>query len=1128
MTFHGFLIRDCTSTDATIYPAVRDDARGLQFEDGDGEHPESHVATAVEIYTFDADGPHLGQFVRDVRIDVFLTECRLAFACPRYEKGGGWRGDPVSMIVLNTGSKLLAAAKRHGKCLVGQVRYPWVAGVGWRSKAKTFSTLEELRVTVRDGTPRSNTLTAVDLLLPRGVRALDVAEDLMQRVVAHRLRDSTLADDARAALQRLADQGLSTENEGTKFTMAPVPGFRLVGALPQTPERPHQAPAPPKAPAAPPPYAPPPPVTVPAPATAPARLRSSEEAAQVISRSTEFFPRFGVLQPSSPKASVLDALGLRYDPGSWFPFPATGERVLDRLVAKVTARVGVDTELAPARGMAGTRLVPVFRGWSTLLLTDRRLVGLCVRGESLAGPVEAKGGTVVGWSMPLTQATDAVVTEGSSGALVRVASTVAAVGAVAISDIRRPRSDGAYDDVSPDELAARVVDAAGPVVAPAPPAPPAPARAPADEGESGVDKRLLREALGALQPTCEYVTYLAKGQRSPVLGIGVDGFGRLDLDGPPPHGRFLTMGTLWVTTTTAGRAPAITDLGGSTTMRFGPILEGGMELAVYDDHVIGLCTTGATLAGKVGEDRRMPALIFRLDLLLVEEVSLSVRPALLTGTKETSFSLVRSDFPTIALKAETIGRIEDVPTWDGRANGSKAAKGEAGRQIAIAAASLRLRGHAPNREVLLSVIAGDWRQDDGELVADLAPDEVDPDATVPPASREPRPAALPPPPRARPAPPAPPPAFDAYQTRQRPAVAVPPAAPLVPPVADRRPPTEPARRPVRDAPPPVATAPTKRPRPGAVVRIITAIVVVAAVLAAGLLIGVQTSDREMASARLSSSGPLPTISAGGPAAGGTATRTGTGAAPATPKDPQELARQISAAEQTILDPSQSTSQLRDAARSQQLLLRRLDLDPALADRVVPLIDAAVRPSVDQYVRAGRSIKSLIDAQSSYPGWEIVAPLPATELKGYFRDGEAASGVRWQYLAAIAAVETQMGRIKADSSEGAQGPMQFLPSTWERYGNGGNIRSFRDSVMAAGRLLKANGAPNDMRGALYRYNPSESYVQMVDRLAQRMIGNERQYLAIYEWQVLYKHVTGLALLPEGWPSVPATIVGPAES
>ena len=51
---------------------------------------------------------------------------------------------------------------------------------------------------------------------------------------------------------------------------------------------------------------------------------------------------------------------------------------------------------------------------------------------------------------------------------------------------------------------------------------------------------------------------------------------------------------------------------------------------------------------------------------------------------------------------------------------------------------------------------------------------------------------------------------------------------------------------------------------------------------------------------------------------------------------------------------------------------------------------------------------------------------------------------WEVLAAIMLVETRMGRIHSRSSAGAQGPMQFLPATWEAYGLGGDVHDAHDA------------------------------------------------------------------------------------
>ena len=67
-------------------------------------------------------------------------------------------------------------------------------------------------------------------------------------------------------------------------------------------------------------------------------------------------------------------------------------------------------------------------------------------------------------------------------------------------------------------------------------------------------------------------------------------------------------------------------------------------------------------------------------------------------------------------------------------------------------------------------------------------------------------------------------------------------------------------------------------------------------------------------------------------------------------------------------------------------------------------------------------------------------------------------------------------------ERAVGPMQFLPSTWQVWGGGGNLNNVFDAALAAGRYLCAGGlnlsGPAQQADAVFSYNPSDSYVQLV--------------------------------------------------
>jgi hypothetical protein len=105
----------------------------------------------------------------------------------------------------------------------------------------------------------------------------------------------------------------------------------------------------------------------------------------------------------------------------------------------------------------------------------------------------------------------------------------------------------------------------------------------------------------------------------------------------------------------------------------------------------------------------------------------------------------------------------------------------------------------------------------------------------------------------------------------------------------------------------------------------------------------------------------------------------------------------------------------------------------------------------------------------------------------------AYGVPWQVLAAINEVETDYGRDLSVSSAGAEGWMQFLPSSWATYGVDANGDGFADpynpadAIFAAARYLRAAGAATNLRGAIFSYNHSQAYVESVTLRAKLLGG-----------------------------------------
>ncbi|HST32113.1 MAG TPA: lytic murein transglycosylase [Solirubrobacteraceae bacterium] len=143
--------------------------------------------------------------------------------------------------------------------------------------------------------------------------------------------------------------------------------------------------------------------------------------------------------------------------------------------------------------------------------------------------------------------------------------------------------------------------------------------------------------------------------------------------------------------------------------------------------------------------------------------------------------------------------------------------------------------------------------------------------------------------------------------------------------------------------------------------------------------------------------------------------------------------------------------------------------------------------------------SLSSSIAGVPGFFIESFRIPPFLLPIFQAAGTAYGVPWQVLAAINEVETDYGRDLNVSSAGAEGWMQFLPSSWESYGVDANGDGFKDpynpadAIFAAARYLRAAGAAMDVRGAVFSYNHSQAYVESVMLRAKLLGGTPDQLL-----------------------------------
>jgi Transglycosylase SLT domain len=191
---------------------------------------------------------------------------------------------------------------------------------------------------------------------------------------------------------------------------------------------------------------------------------------------------------------------------------------------------------------------------------------------------------------------------------------------------------------------------------------------------------------------------------------------------------------------------------------------------------------------------------------------------------------------------------------------------------------------------------------------------------------------------------------------------------------------------------------------------------------------------------------------------------------------------------------------------QQRIYRLLTRDSSLATRTLALVPQDLAKVSRDLLAAQRELYRLtppIGVQTI----KVARARPAPELLSYYREAQRRFKIPWNVLAAVNFVETKFGKLRSASAAGAQGPMQFMPATWRRYGLGGNVQDAHDAILGAANYLRASGAPQNLRNALHHYNPSSAYVDAVVRYARRIGADRTMFYALYNWQVFVKTPTG---------------------
>jgi membrane-bound lytic murein transglycosylase B len=242
--------------------------------------------------------------------------------------------------------------------------------------------------------------------------------------------------------------------------------------------------------------------------------------------------------------------------------------------------------------------------------------------------------------------------------------------------------------------------------------------------------------------------------------------------------------------------------------------------------------------------------------------------------------------------------------------------------------------------------------------------------------------------------------------------------------------------------------------------------------------------------------------------------------PLVPERATALSDLLARVETALRNPATAAEQLPQLGHQQQVIYRVLSAEPERAEQVLALLPERLRAVAQRHLAARREFLAMHRGKprlSRLPAWRIVAPAPAEQLLAHYRKAEAATGISWEVLAAINLVETGMGRIDGVSVANAQGPMQFLPSTWAEagIGRGGDIRDPHDAIQAAARYLVRRGGLENIRQGLWGYNNSNYYGRAVLQYAALLEDDPRAYIGLHNWEIHVQTTAGDLWLPVGY-------------
>jgi len=239
MTYNVLAVCENGEETFPLYPVLNDDIL-VTGEALDGGFGEPIQVSRVVIRRRVGNGYKTVMETKDLAFQVWITASRVVFYCKKFEKGGTWIGfglGGLAVAAVATGiSKAIAANRRKGKALVGNLRYPWISNVMFSPRAG-FGTENDVRISFVDGTEDSRPECDITFSIERYNDANRVARHIVDRIIAYRFASGEKMDaDEQRQFEELRTSGLAAAPQKGRLTSYRIPSsWRVPLGMTKTP-----------------------------------------------------------------------------------------------------------------------------------------------------------------------------------------------------------------------------------------------------------------------------------------------------------------------------------------------------------------------------------------------------------------------------------------------------------------------------------------------------------------------------------------------------------------------------------------------------------------------------------------------------------------------------------------------------------------------------------------------------------------------------------------------------------------------------------------------------------------------------------------------------------------------------